>query len=132
MLDNWNERDDVVAAGSICPVPDCGALVVSYGPPEYTGPDNSRSWCEFACPHCWNAATPNGLWVYVSNAASSTISIPPRSVRKLASESAYQQGHGNRYVENSSNPFECCQYAGFAAKRDDIAVANRRERYKAE
>ena len=24
--------------------------------------------------NCWNAATPNGLWVYVSNAASSTIS----------------------------------------------------------
>ena len=24
--------------------------------------------------NCWNAATPNGLWVYVSNAASATIS----------------------------------------------------------
>jgi 6-phosphogluconolactonase (cycloisomerase 2 family) len=24
--------------------------------------------------NCWNTATPNGLWVYVSNAASSTIS----------------------------------------------------------
>ena len=52
MLDNWDERDDVVAAGSICPVPDCGALVVSYRPPERTGRDNAGSWCEFTCPHC--------------------------------------------------------------------------------
>jgi hypothetical protein len=52
MLDDWDERDDVVAAGSICPVPDCGALVVSYGPPERTGRDNARSWCEFTCLHC--------------------------------------------------------------------------------
>ena len=52
MLDDWDERDDVVAAGSICPVPDCGALVVSYKPPERTGPDNARSWREFTCLHC--------------------------------------------------------------------------------
>jgi len=32
MLNDWDERDDVVAAGSICPVPDCGTLVVSYRP----------------------------------------------------------------------------------------------------
>jgi hypothetical protein len=51
MLGDWDERDDVVAAGSICPVPDCGALVVSYRPPERTGRDNARSWCEFTW-HC--------------------------------------------------------------------------------
>jgi hypothetical protein len=32
MIDDWDEREDAVAAGSICPVPDCGALVVSYRP----------------------------------------------------------------------------------------------------
>jgi hypothetical protein len=32
MLDDWDERDEVVAAGSICPIPDCGALVISYRP----------------------------------------------------------------------------------------------------
>jgi hypothetical protein len=52
MLGDWDERDDVVAAGSICPVPECGTLVVSYKPPEPTGRDNARSWCQFACPHC--------------------------------------------------------------------------------
>lgn len=52
MLDGWDERDGVVAAGSICPVPDCGALVVSYRPPERKGPHNARSWCEFTCLHC--------------------------------------------------------------------------------
>ena len=52
MLENWDERDDVVAAGSICPVPDCGALVVSYKPPKRTGRDCARSWCEFTCLHC--------------------------------------------------------------------------------
>ena len=52
MLDDSDERDDVVAAGSICPVPDCAALVVSYRPPERTGRDNARSSCEFTCPHC--------------------------------------------------------------------------------
>jgi hypothetical protein len=52
MLDSWDERDEVVAAGSICPVADCGALVISYGPPDRTGLDNAKSWCEFACSRC--------------------------------------------------------------------------------
>jgi hypothetical protein len=52
MLDVWDERDKVVAAGSICPVPDCGGLVVSYRPTNRTGVDNAKSWCEFTCPHC--------------------------------------------------------------------------------
>ena len=52
MLDNWDERDDVVAAGAICPVPDCGALVASYRPSKCTGPDSARLWCEFTCLRC--------------------------------------------------------------------------------
>jgi hypothetical protein len=52
MLDDWDDRNEVVAAGSICPVPDCGALVVSYRPPDHTGLDNAKPWCEFTCPRC--------------------------------------------------------------------------------
>ena len=52
MLDDWDERDEVVAAGSICPVPDCVALVISYRPPDRTGRINATSWCEFTCPRC--------------------------------------------------------------------------------
>jgi hypothetical protein len=52
MLDDGDERNEVVAAGSICPIPDCGALVVSYRPPDGAGRDNARPWCEFTCPHC--------------------------------------------------------------------------------
>jgi hypothetical protein len=52
MLDDPDERDEVVAAGSICPIPDCGALVVSYRRTDRTGGDNANSWCEFACTRC--------------------------------------------------------------------------------
>ena len=50
MLDEWDERDEVVAAGSLCPGPDCGALAICYRPPDRTGRD--KSWCEFTCPRC--------------------------------------------------------------------------------
>jgi hypothetical protein len=43
MLDDWDERDEVVAAGSICPVPDCGALVISYRAPDRTERVNAKS-----------------------------------------------------------------------------------------
>jgi len=52
MLDDWDERDEVVAAGSICPVPDCVALVICDRPPDRTGRDSTKSWCEFTCPRC--------------------------------------------------------------------------------
>ena len=52
MLDDWDERDEVVAAGSICPIPDCGALVISYRPPHRAGLDHTNSWCEFTCSRC--------------------------------------------------------------------------------
>ena len=52
MLDDWDERNEVVAAGSICPLPDCGALVISYRPSDRAGRDNATSWCEFACRRC--------------------------------------------------------------------------------
>jgi len=52
MQDDWDTRGEVVAAGSICPIPDCGALVISWRSPDRTGRDNARSWCEFTCPRC--------------------------------------------------------------------------------
>jgi len=57
MLDDWDERDEVVVAGSICPIPDCGALVVSYRPPERTRRDSGRSWREFTCTRCGTGFT---------------------------------------------------------------------------
>jgi hypothetical protein len=52
MLDDWDERDEVVAAASICSVSDCAALVISYRPPDRAGRDNANPWCEFTCPRC--------------------------------------------------------------------------------
>jgi len=52
MLDDWDERDDMVAAGAICPILDCGVLVVAYRPPERTGRDHAKPWLEFTCPRC--------------------------------------------------------------------------------
>jgi len=52
MLDDWDERDEVLAAGSICPIPDCGALVVSYRPTDRMEHDNAKSRYEFACTRC--------------------------------------------------------------------------------
>lgn len=44
MAHEWEERDDEVAAGVICPMPDCGALMVAYRPPDRTGRDNAEPW----------------------------------------------------------------------------------------
>ena len=52
MPDLSDVRDDVVAAGSICPIPDCCTLVIAYGPPNRTGLDNARPWWEFTCSRC--------------------------------------------------------------------------------
>ena len=48
MPDDWDEPDNEVAAGSSCPVPECGALVVAYRPPDQ---DHAEMW-EFICPRC--------------------------------------------------------------------------------
>ena len=51
MPDDWDEHDDVVAAGASCPVPDCGALAIAYRSMEDVGRDHSEPW-EFTCPRC--------------------------------------------------------------------------------
>jgi hypothetical protein len=51
MPDEWYEHDDVVAAGSSCPMPDCGALTVAYRSADDVGHDDAEPW-EFTCPRC--------------------------------------------------------------------------------
>jgi len=40
-----------LAAGAICPIPDCGALAVAYGATDGVGRDHFEPW-EFTCPRC--------------------------------------------------------------------------------
>lgn len=47
---DWDEHDDV-AAGSSCPMPDCGALAVAYRSKDGVARDHSGPW-EFTCPRC--------------------------------------------------------------------------------
>lgn len=51
MPDDWEQREDLIAAGTRCPMPDCGALTLAYRPTDYGGRDNSEPW-EFTCPRC--------------------------------------------------------------------------------
>lgn len=45
MLNDWYAHDNnYVASGSSCP--ECGALAVTYGPPD------NFELCEFRCPRC--------------------------------------------------------------------------------
>ena len=51
MSHDWDERDDEVAAGANCPVPDCGALAVCYRPSDGVLCDEGERY-EFTCPRC--------------------------------------------------------------------------------
>ena len=50
MSHEWDEQDEV-AAGANCPLPDCGAMVVSYRLSDSMGRDDAEPW-EFTCPRC--------------------------------------------------------------------------------
>lgn len=50
MLGERKEQVDIRAAGAICPMPDCGALVVTYHPVRAARRRTAR-W-EFICPRC--------------------------------------------------------------------------------
>ena len=50
MPDEWDEHDDI-AAGSSCPMPNCGELAVAYRSTDTVERDHSEPW-EFTCPHC--------------------------------------------------------------------------------
>lgn len=51
MLDEWAERDGEVAAGAICPIPDCGALAIAFRKTDGIGRDLFEPQ-EFTCPRC--------------------------------------------------------------------------------
>jgi hypothetical protein len=51
MPHEWGERDDEVAAGAICPMPECGALVVAFRVTSVTSHDHFEPW-EFVCGRC--------------------------------------------------------------------------------
>ena len=50
MPDDWDEHDDI-AAGSSCPMPNCGELAVAYRSTDGVERDRSEPW-EFTCPRC--------------------------------------------------------------------------------
>ena len=47
----WEKHDDEVAAGAICPMPQCGALVIAFRATYVVRPDYIQPW-EFACLRC--------------------------------------------------------------------------------
>ena len=51
MSRDWDEGDDEVAAGANCPMPDCGAMALSYRPSGVVVPEDAEPW-EFTCPRC--------------------------------------------------------------------------------
>jgi len=51
MPPEWNVSDDELAAGTICPTPDCGALAVAYRSSNGTSVERPRFF-EFTCPRC--------------------------------------------------------------------------------
>jgi DNA-directed RNA polymerase subunit M/transcription elongation factor TFIIS len=51
MSDDWQEGDDLIAAGTICPMPDCGVLAVAYRSTSRASTDDAETW-EFMCARC--------------------------------------------------------------------------------
>ena len=51
MPHDWEERDDIIAAASRCPVPDCGSLVVEYRAANNVRPSHPEDW-DFTCSRC--------------------------------------------------------------------------------
>ena len=51
MPHEWEELGDEVAAGAICPMPECGALVLAFRAAHVVRPDRIQPW-EFACGRC--------------------------------------------------------------------------------
>ena len=53
MADDGEQREDVIAAGTSCPILDCRALMLAYRSIGNGGRDNTEPWeWEFACPRC--------------------------------------------------------------------------------
>lgn len=51
MAHDWENGDDVVAAASSCPVPECSSLVIEYRSARSGRPGREQDW-EFTCSRC--------------------------------------------------------------------------------
>jgi len=53
MPHRFPQQSSTVAAGTVCPGPNCGALVISHGLPEKSDASAEGAWnWEFVCPVC--------------------------------------------------------------------------------
>jgi len=52
LLHEWKEEVDLRAAGTICPMPKCGALVITYETADRLGALTRASSMEFVCSEC--------------------------------------------------------------------------------
>lgn len=48
---DWELRDDIIAAATICPVPDCNSLVIEYSAAGSIRPSHPEDW-GFTCSRC--------------------------------------------------------------------------------
>jgi hypothetical protein len=44
MLNDWEQQEDVFAAGTSCPMPDCGALTLAYRLTDHGRSDDAEPW----------------------------------------------------------------------------------------
>jgi len=51
MPHEWEQRDDIVAAASSCPAPDCSSLVIEYRAVGSVRPGHPEDW-GFTCSRC--------------------------------------------------------------------------------
>lgn len=51
MREEWGEDTELFAAGTNCPMPDCGELALTYRAADSTGKSAREPW-EFTCPRC--------------------------------------------------------------------------------
>ena len=66
MPHDWEQHDDIVAAASSCPVPDCSSLVIDYRPAASVRPGHPEDW-EFTCSRCGMEFTvPQGELIFQS------------------------------------------------------------------
>ena len=66
MSRDWDERNDALAAGANCPMPDCGALAISYEASDGKERGGAELW-EFTCPRCSSEFTvPEGQLIFKS------------------------------------------------------------------
>jgi len=51
MPHDWEQHDDIVAAASSCPMPDCSSLVIEYRTASSVRPGHPEDW-GFRCSRC--------------------------------------------------------------------------------